>query len=66
MNFFASSLFRWRCSDNNILMLLSTNAEGLSHKETAPQFVEKVQPSWAFSRLYDKMVLGDERCWNEG
>ena len=28
------------------------------------QRVEKVQPSWAFLRLYDKMVLGDERCWN--
>ena len=28
------------------------------------QSVEKVQPSWAFLRLYDKMVLGDERCWN--
>ena len=30
----------------------------------ALQSVEKVQPSWAFLRLYDKMVLGDERCWN--
>ena len=30
----------------------------------AAQRVEKVQPSWAFLRLYDKMVLGDERCWN--
>ena len=28
------------------------------------QRVEKVQPSWAFLRLYDTMVLGDERCWN--
>ena len=28
------------------------------------QLVEKLQPSLAFLRLYDKVVLGDERCWN--
>ena len=28
------------------------------------QRVKKVQPSWAFLRLYDKINMGDERCWN--
>lgn len=36
------------------------------HKCKAVQPVEKVQLELGFSRLYDKMVLGDERCWNEG
>ena len=25
---------------------------------------KKSSNGWAFLRLYDKMVLGDERCWN--
>ena len=25
---------------------------------------KKSTNGWAFLRLYDKMVLGDERCWN--
>ena len=25
---------------------------------------KKSSNGWAFSHLYDKMVLGDERCWN--
>ena len=30
------------------------------------QAVEKVQHSWAFSHLYGKISMGDERCLNEG
>ena len=26
---------------------------------------KKSSNGWAFLRLYDKMVLGDERCWND-
>ena len=32
----------------------------------APQAVEKVEHSWAFSHLYGKISMGDERCLNEG
>ena len=32
----------------------------------SPQPVEKVQHSWAFSHLYGKISMGDERCLNEG
>ena len=28
--------------------------------------VEKVEHSWAFSHLYGKISMGDERCLNEG
>ena len=30
------------------------------------QAVEKVEHSWAFSHLYGKISMGDERCLNEG
>ena len=30
------------------------------------QAVEKVEHSWAFSYLYGKISMGDERCLNEG
>lgn len=32
----------------------------------AAQAVEKVEHSWAFSHLYGKISMGDERCLNEG
>lgn len=35
-------------------------------KGGALQAVEKVEHSWAFSHLYGKISMGDERCLNEG
>ena len=37
-----------------------------SGTERFPQAVEKVEHSWAFSHLYGKISMGDERCLNEG
>lgn len=29
-----------------------------------PQTVEKAQQCWAFSIIYDIIIMGDEKCWN--
>ena len=43
----------------------------IPHSQSLPlegkaQAVEKVEHSWAFSHLYGKISMGDERCLNEG
>ena len=39
---------------------------GDTFQNVSPQAVEKVEHSWAFSHLYGKISMGDERCLNEG
>lgn len=40
--------------------------EGIAQNAIPSQAVEKVEHSWAFSHLYGKISMGDERCLNEG
>ena len=58
-----------------IAVRLKHKIKGRSRKRPQPahkapqcgaQAVEKVEHSWAFSHLYGKISMGDERCLNEG
>ena len=44
------------------IFVLSTKKESV--KDGLFSLSKKSSNGWAFLRLYDKMVLGDERCWN--
>ena len=48
------------------IMETDSTKERLPEGGASLQAVEKVEHSWAFSHLYGKISMGDERCLNEG
>ena len=47
---------------NELSILSKKSPDGAINKFNS--LSKKSSNGWVFLRLYDKMVLGDERCWN--
>ena len=54
-----------RC-DHDVQSAFAGSIKSHGINDTVAQLVEKVQHSWAFSHLYGKISMGDQRCLNEG
>ena len=64
--YFPEYVLKTRLPPNCATGFLDSLTGGPANGRASCQAVEKVEHSWAFSHLYGKISMGDERCLNEG